>query len=38
VWVYDQTGSLLVAMLMHAVLTSGMIILTPTGVLHGFAD
>jgi CAAX protease family protein len=32
VWVYDQTGSLLVAMLMHAVLTSGMIILTPTAL------
>src|SRR6266487_6908861 len=30
VWVYDRSGSLLVAMLMHAVLTSGMIILTPT--------
>jgi membrane protease YdiL (CAAX protease family) len=29
VWVYDRTGSLLVAMLMHAVLTSGMLILTP---------
>ena len=32
VWVYDRTGSLLVAMLMHAVLTSGMIILTPTAL------
>jgi hypothetical protein len=32
VWVYDRTGSLLVAMLMHAVLTSGMIILTPTAI------
>jgi len=32
VWVYDQTGSLLVAMLMHAVLTSGMLILTPTAL------
>ena len=32
VWAYDRTGSLLVAMLMHAVLTSGMIILTPTAL------
>jgi membrane protease YdiL (CAAX protease family) len=32
VWVYDRTGSLLVAMLMHAVLTSGMLILTPTAL------
>jgi membrane protease YdiL (CAAX protease family) len=32
VWVYDRTRSLLVAMLMHAVLTSGMIILTPTAL------
>jgi membrane protease YdiL (CAAX protease family) len=32
VWVYDRTGSLLVAMLMHAVLTSGMLILTPTAI------
>jgi uncharacterized protein len=32
VWVYDRTGSLLVAMLMHAVLTSGMLILTPTSI------
>jgi uncharacterized protein len=32
VWVYDRSGSLLVAMLMHAVLTSGMIILTPTAI------
>jgi membrane protease YdiL (CAAX protease family) len=36
VWVYDWTGSLLVAMLMHASLSSGMLILTPlalSGVL-----
>jgi CAAX protease family protein len=32
VWVYDRTGSLLVGMIMHAVLTSGMIILTPTAI------
>jgi membrane protease YdiL (CAAX protease family) len=32
VWVYDRSGSLLVAMLMHAVLTSGLIILTPTAL------
>jgi len=32
VWVYDRTGSLLVAMLMHAVLTSGMFILTPMAI------
>jgi membrane protease YdiL (CAAX protease family) len=32
VWVYDRTGSLLVAMLMHASLTSGMFILTPTAI------
>jgi CAAX protease family protein len=32
VWIYDRSGSLLVAMLMHAVLTSGMIILTPTAI------
>jgi membrane protease YdiL (CAAX protease family) len=32
VWVYDRTENLLVAMLMHAVLTSGMIILTPTAI------
>lgn len=32
VWVYDRTGSLLVVMLMHAVLTSGMIILTPVAI------
>jgi membrane protease YdiL (CAAX protease family) len=32
VWVYDRSGSLLVAMLMHAVLTSGMLILTPTAL------
>ena len=29
VWVYDRTGSLLVAMLMHASLTAGMLILQP---------
>jgi membrane protease YdiL (CAAX protease family) len=29
VWVYDRTDSLLVAMLMHAVLTAGMLILQP---------
>jgi membrane protease YdiL (CAAX protease family) len=32
VWVYDRSGSLLLAMLMHAVLTSGMLILTPTAL------
>src|SRR4051812_12498052 len=32
VWVYDRTGSLLVAMLMHASLSSGMLILTPTAI------
>ena len=34
VWVYDRTGSLLVAMLMHASLTACTLILTPsaTGV------
>jgi len=32
VWVYDRTGSLLVAMLMHASLTSGMLILTSTAL------
>jgi membrane protease YdiL (CAAX protease family) len=34
VWVYDRTGSLLVAMLMHASLVAGMQILDPqlTGV------
>jgi hypothetical protein len=29
VWVYDRTGSLLVAMLMHASLTAGNILLVP---------
>ena len=29
VWVYDRTESLLVAMLMHASLTAGMLILQP---------
>ena len=29
VWVYDRTGSLLVAMLMHASLTASMLILGP---------
>jgi membrane protease YdiL (CAAX protease family) len=29
VWAYDRTGSLLVAMLMHASLTAGMLILQP---------
>jgi uncharacterized protein len=35
VWVYDRTGSLLVAMLMHASLSASMLILQPgaTGVL-----
>jgi membrane protease YdiL (CAAX protease family) len=32
VWVYGRTGSLLVAMLMHASLSSGMLILTPTAI------
>jgi CAAX protease family protein len=32
VWVYERTGSLLVAMLMHASLSSGMLILTPTAI------
>jgi uncharacterized protein len=32
VWVYDRTGSLLVAMLMHASLSSGMFILTSTAI------
>jgi membrane protease YdiL (CAAX protease family) len=32
VWVYDRTGSLLVAMLMHASLTAGTIILEPPGI------
>jgi hypothetical protein len=31
-WVYDRSVSVLVAMLMHAVLTSGMIILTLTAI------
>jgi uncharacterized protein len=30
VWVYDRTGSLLVAMLMHASLTAGNVILVPS--------
>jgi hypothetical protein len=29
VWVYEQTGSLLIAMLMHASLTSSLLILGP---------
>jgi hypothetical protein len=29
VWVYDRTGSLMVAMLMHASLTAGMLVLQP---------
>jgi membrane protease YdiL (CAAX protease family) len=32
VWVYERTGSLLLAMLMHACLSSGMLILTPTAI------
>jgi membrane protease YdiL (CAAX protease family) len=32
VWVYDLVGSLPVAMLMHASLSSGMLILTPTTI------
>jgi membrane protease YdiL (CAAX protease family) len=32
VWVYGRTQSLLVAMLMHASLSSGMLILTPTAL------
>jgi len=32
VWVYDHTGSLLVAMLMHASLTAGMLILQPVAM------
>jgi membrane protease YdiL (CAAX protease family) len=32
VWVYDRTHSLLVAMLMHASLTAGMLILQPLGM------
>ena len=31
VWVYDRTGSLLVAMLMHASLTASTLILQPAG-------
>ena len=43
VWVYDRTGSLLVAMLMHASLTACLIVFSPstvTGlplVAYGFA-
>jgi uncharacterized protein len=36
VWVYERTGSLLVAMLMHASLTSGMLLLEPA-VLEGIS-
>jgi hypothetical protein len=32
VWVYDRTGSLLVAMLMHVILTASILILGPTAV------
>ena len=32
VWVYDQTESLFVTMLMHASLSSGMLLLTPTAI------
>lgn len=32
VWVYDQTGSLLVAMLMHASLTASTMIVEPRGI------
>ena len=32
VWVYDRTGSLLVAMLMHVSLTASIRILTPVGI------
>jgi membrane protease YdiL (CAAX protease family) len=32
VWVYDRTGSLLVAMLMHASLTASTLILQPLDV------
>jgi hypothetical protein len=32
VWVYDRTGSLLVAMLMHASLTASVLILRPQGI------
>ena len=32
VWVYDRTGSVLVAMLMHVSLTSSLLILNPLGI------
>jgi len=32
VWVYERTGSLLVAMLMHVSLTASIRILTPVGI------
>jgi hypothetical protein len=32
VWVYDRTGSLLVAMLMHASLVASLVISTPQGI------
>ena len=31
VWIYDQTGSLLIIMLMHASLTAGILIFPPDG-------
>jgi membrane protease YdiL (CAAX protease family) len=35
VWVYDRTESLLLAMLMHASLTAGMLILQPAAIMAG---
>jgi len=35
VWVYDRTNSLSLAMLMHASLTSSLLILGPTGTTGG---
>ena len=32
VWVYDRTGSLLMAMLMHASLTASVLILNPAAI------
>jgi hypothetical protein len=32
VWVYDRTGSLLIAMLMHVSLTASLLILNPAGI------
>jgi membrane protease YdiL (CAAX protease family) len=37
VWVYDRTGSLLVAMLMHASLTAATFVLGATGPLSGLS-